>query len=288
MLFNNFRNQVKGIIKKIENGKANDENVFHLLELLNAHPEMIPDVAAGLNDIMQKGNKKAYNLAISAMNKMAKNYIGLADFSVETIVACLRKRKNDLSEDGMPEILEILMQITKNHPGHMRTAVPELLGCLENSSAESREMAHFTLTLITATHHEFFNGHQKGIIRVLNGLNVDERIYACRLIKKIAEKEKAIVVDTYDLLEDLHLNHPDSKLRSEAGFAIEMFKEPARKNRVEKRPANPKKKLEPDYIFKEKPGKSDYTSLSELVAPNKEDLARMLEGMSLGHLIVNR
>jgi len=161
--------------------------------------------------------------------------------------------------------------------------------------------------LLAATHHEFFRGRQKEIIRVLNGLNVDERIYACRLIMKLAEKERAIVEDTYDFLEDLRLNHPESKLRSEAGFAIEKLKEPVKRklkkpvkgklrkpvkdkhSKVDVWSINTIQDPELNYNIKDRTVSSDnFAVLAELMAPNKEDLVHMLEGMSLEHLIVNR
>lgn len=312
-LYNNL--QKRNILKKIENGRVCETDIASLLELLNNHPKMIQEVVGTLNRILQKGDIKAYNSAISALNKMAENYIGLEHYSVDVIVDCMQKRKKDLFEEGMSKILEILLKITLNYPEHMKIAVPELMICLENTNATSRETAHYTLTLLAATHHEFFRGHQKEIIRVLNGLNVDERIYACRLIMKLAENEPAIVEATYDILEDLRLNHPDSKLRSEAGFAIEKLKEPVKEKPKEpvkgklKKPVKEKLRKpvedvhskvdvwsintiqEPEisYNFKDRTGPSDnFAVLAELMAPNKEDLVHMLEGMALDHLIVNR
>jgi hypothetical protein len=304
-LYNNF--QKGNILKKIEKGRVSKTNIASLLELLGNHPKMITEVVGTLNRILQKGDIKANNSAIMALNKMAENYIGLAEFSVDAITGCMKKTKNGLHEETMINILEILLKITNTYPERMGNAVPELLICLENTSATSREMAHYTLTLLAATHHEFFRGRQKEIIRVLNGLNVDERIYACRLIMKLAEKERAIVEDTYDFLEDLRLNHPDSKLRSEAGFAIEKLKEPVKRKLRKpvkgklKKPVNDKpskvdvwsiktiQKPELSPIIKDGAGIPDnFSVLAELMAPNKEDLIHMLEGMSLEHLIVNR
>jgi hypothetical protein len=312
-LYNNF--QKGNLLKKIENGRVSETDIASLLKLLDNDPKMIPEVVGTINSILQKGDIKAYNSAILALNKMAENYIGLSDYSVEVIVSCMQKRKNDLFEDGMSKILEILLKIALNYPGHMKIAVPELMKCLENTNATSRETAHYTLSLLAATNHEYFRDQQKEINRVLNGLNVDERIYACRLIMKLAEKERTIVEDTYDLLEDLRLNHPDSKLRSEAGFAIEKLERPVKGNLKEpvkeklKKPVNGKLRKsvedkhskvdiwsintipEPElsYNIKDRTGSSDnFAVLAELMTPNKEDLVHMLEGMSLEHLIVNR
>ena len=164
---------------------------------------------------------------------MAEKYIGFEHYSVDVIVNCMQERKNDLRENGLLKILEILSKITQKSPERMKIAVPELFICLENTNPKSREIAHFILSIIAAAHHEFFKGRSKEIIRVLNGLYVDERIYACRLLKQLAENDQTIVNDTHDLLEDLRLNHPDCNLRSEAGFAMDKLKEAIKKKSSE-------------------------------------------------------
>ncbi|MDL5501939.1 MAG: hypothetical protein QSU88_01870, partial [Candidatus Methanoperedens sp.] len=103
----------------------------------------------------------------------------------------------------MLNILEILSKIAPKHPDRMKIAVPELLIALESTDVKSRELSYFILSILAATHHEFFKDRSKELIRILNGLNVDERIYAIRLTKQLAQKDQAIVADTYDLLEDL-------------------------------------------------------------------------------------
>jgi len=52
---------------------------------------------------------------------------------------------------------------------------------------------------------------------------------ACRLIRKIAVKDRTIMVDTYDILEDLRLNHPDSNLPCRGCICDRKVIEPARK-----------------------------------------------------------
>jgi hypothetical protein len=188
---------------------------------------MIPESIEALNKIMIKGNIKASHLAICALNKLSKNYIGLEYYSIYVIISCMMERKNDLREYGMLEILEILSKITQKYPERMRIAVPELLICLENTNPIIRTISYLILSILATSHHEFFKGHSKEIIRVLNGLYVDEKIYACKLIKQLAQKDQTIVTDTYDLLEDLWLNYPDCNLRSEAGFTIDKLKKAA-------------------------------------------------------------
>jgi len=287
IFYNNFQRKVRNIIKKIENGRAGESNISSLCELLEDHPDMIQESIGALNIILIKGDIKAYNLAISALNKMAEKYIGFEYYSVDVIVNCMQERKNDLHENGLLKILEILSKITQKYPQRMRIAVPELFICLENTNPKSREIAHFMLSIIAAANHEYFKGRSKEFIRVLNGLYVDERIYACRLLKQLVENDNTIVDDTHDLLEDLRLNHPDCNLRSEAGFAMDKLKEAIKEK--SSRLDRPPQLTKPRILVKDRKGISDDLSgLSELIAPNKKDIIDLLEGMNLKHLIINR
>lgn len=287
--YNNFQKKMRNIIRKIENGSAGESNMSSLCELLEDHPDMIQESIGVLNAILIKGDIKAYNSAISALNKLAEKYVGFEHFSVDVIVNCMQERKNDLRENGLLKILEILSKITQKSPERMKIAVPELFICLENTNPKSREIAHFILSIIAAAHHEFFKGRSKEVIRVLNGLYVDERIYACRLLKQLAQNDQTLVDDTHDLLEDLRLNHPDCNLRSEAGFAMDKLKEAIRKNSSGVDRPIKLIKPEPSKLVKDRKGISDDLSgLSELIAPNKKDIIDLLEGMDLRHMIINR
>lgn len=289
-IFNNFREKIQLILKQIENGKANDAKIANLLELLGDHPDMIPEVTEKINIILQKGDMKACDSAILAFNKMSQNYIGLADFSVDIIASSMKKRKNESCEDILFKTLEILSKIAQKYPERMRCVIPELLICLENRSKANREMAYFTLTLLTATHHEFFKDRQKEIIRVLNGLNVDERIYACRLIKKLAENDPKIAADAYDIIDDLRLNHPDCSLRSEAGFAVDKLNDviKVKPDKINMWSMKAIPMPEKDIICINQEISDNFAGFSELVAPDKNDLADLLEGMSLQHMIANK
>jgi len=291
IFYNNFQKKVRNIIKKIENGNAGESNIASLCELLENHQNMIPESIGALNNIMIKGNIKSSHLAICALNKMSENYIGIAYYSVDIFVSCMKERKNDLRFYGMLEILEILSKITQKYPERMKIAVPELLICLENTNAKSRDISYFMLSILAVAHHEFFKGHSKEIIRVLNGLYVDERKYACRLIKQLAQKEQTIATDTYDILEDMRLNNPDCNLRSEAGFAMDKLKKAARKNSSQiGRPVKTMKKPKSSILVKDKLEISEnyFSVLTELRSPNKKDLIDILEGMDLRHMIINR
>lgn len=287
IFYNNFQRKVRNIIRKIEIGSAGESNMSSLCELLEDHTDMIQESIGALNIILVKGNVKAINCAISALNKMAEKYIGFEHYSVDVIVNCMQERKNDLHEDGLLKLLEILSKLTQKSPERMKIAVPELFICLENTNPKSREIAHFILSIIAAAHHEFFEGRSREIKRVLNGLYVDERIYACRLLKQLARNDQTIVNDTHDLLEDLRLNHPDCNLRSEAGFAMDKLNEAIRNKSLIV--DQPPKLIKPGTPVKDmKVIPEDFSGLSELVAPNKKDMIDLLEGMNLRHLIINR
>lgn len=279
--------KVQTIIKNIEDGKASEPNIASLTEFLDVEPSMAPEVMGTLNNILQKGNVRACGSAIFALNRIIENNPGLADFPIDVIVNCLQKK--NLQEDSILNILEILLRITQKYPERMGDAVPELLMCLENTNITVREKAYFLLALLAITHSEFFRGRSKNLIRILNGLNLNERILTCKLIKKIAEKDRTIVMDTYEILEDLRLNHPDSNLRSEAAFAIDRLKDTAEQKHPEINMGSvkPVNKSLVDSLIKDEAEASD-KSLSEfadLVTPNQEDLKNALKEMGLQYLV---
>lgn len=280
--------KVLSILKNIEDGKANEANTDHLTELLDIQPSIVPEVMQTLNVILQKGNAKAFSSAIQAIDKITENNPGLEDYSLKVIVNCMQKRKEDLHEENILNILEILIKITQNYSERMGATVPELLVCLKNSSIKVREKAYFLLALLAITHHEFFTGRSKDIIRVLNGLNLDERIKACRLIRKIAVKDRAIMVDTYDVLEDLRLNHPDSNLRSEAAFAMDKLQEPAGKNPSGPDSVKPVPVADPLITDEAEVPDESTSEFTDLIAPNEEDLKEALEAMGLKYLVTKK
>lgn len=280
--------KVLSILKNIEDGKANEANIDHLTELLDIQPSIAPEVMQTLNAILQKGNAKAFSSAIQAIDKITENNPGLEDYSLKVIVDCMQKRKEYLHEENILNILEILIKITQNYSERMGVTVPELLFCLKNTSIKVREKAYFLLALLAITHHEFFKGRSKDMIRVLNGLNLDERIKACRLIRKIAVKDRTIMMDTYDVLEDLRLNHPDSNLRAEAAFAIDKLKEPAANKPSEIGSIKPVPVADSHITDEAEASDESISEFTDLIAPNEEDLKEALEAMGLKYLVTKK
>jgi len=102
----------------------------------------------------------------------------------------------------------------------------------------------------------------------------------------ISVKNPAFVVDTYAVVEDLRMNHPDSRLRSEAGYAAEKLKPKEQLAKPDAAVVEIAKHVKDnasdmDLIAHEKP----LYECTNLVIPDDADLKTMLETMGLKHLI---
>ena len=283
----NPQQELQSIFKKIETGRVKEANLDSLVELLDKQPSMIPEAIKMLTRLSQNGDIKVCSSVISTLKRLGKKDLGIPADSVNVVVYCMQRGKQGFHEDLMLNALEILVKIYQEYPESMNIAVPELLACLENINPKINNKAYLILDSLVAIRAEFFLGRSKELIRVLNSLNVDARIYGCSLIKNISVKNPAFVMDTYAVVEDLRLNHPDSRLRSEAGYAIEKLK-------AKEQPFKKESDVVPVEIVK--PVK-DNASGNDLIAPNPlyestnliipddADLKTMLETMGLKHLI---
>lgn len=139
-----------------------------------------------LTSLTQKGDINVCSSIISSLNRLAEKDSGLAADSIDAIVSCMQRAKQGFHEDQILNALEILSKIYQEYPECMGIVVPELLGCLENISTKVRNRAYLVLDSLAATRSEFFLGRSKELIRVLNSLNVDARIFACSLIKNVS------------------------------------------------------------------------------------------------------
>ncbi len=221
MLLQNPQKKVESIIGEIEKGRSRESDSSLLIRILNKQPSMIHEVVRSLASIMAKGDSKPYISACLILNKMADKYPDKVSHSLEMIIEFLRYRKKELNEYEWIPTLELFTKMNQGHPENMRTAVPIIFSALGSSNATIRETAYFLLVLIAANNPDFFKDRSKELIKVLNGLNVDERRYACNIIRIIAEKNPEIVEKTFDIVEELYLNHPDNNLRREAGFVVD-------------------------------------------------------------------
>lgn len=288
----NPQKRIQSILIKIGSGRASEANLASLAQLLNKEPSALPEVIGVLTGILKGENTKAYSSAVTALNMVAEKDLELAAGSVDAVMNCIRRGEKELREDWILGSLDILIKISQKYPERMGIAVSDLLMCLESISPAVREKSYFLLALMAIMKPGVFSGHSKELVRVLNGLNTDERIYACRLIKKIAERDPKIVEDAYDILEDLRLNHLDSNLRSEAAYAVEKLK--AKENIIGQKPpgnaikpAKPLKKTKAGHLKKEVSGASDvsFSELANLIVPNEKDIKDVLKGLGFSHLI---
>ncbi|MBU4339891.1 MAG: hypothetical protein KKD46_03110, partial [Euryarchaeota archaeon] len=184
----------------------------------------IPEVIRSLASIMAKGDSKPGISACLVMNRIADERLDEVSDSLEIIMDFLKDRKKELNEYEWIPALELLTKINQQHPEKMGSAVPALLAALGNTNATVKETAYYLLSLIAADNPDFFKDRSIELIKVLNGLNVDERIHACNIIGIIAEKKPEIVDKTFDLVNDFFLNHPDNNLRSAAGLAADKMR----------------------------------------------------------------
>lgn len=223
-LLQNPQKKVESILKELEKGKTHDSDTSSLMQILNKQPSMIPEVMRSLASIMAKGESNPSISACLVMNRMTDERLDEVSDSLEMIMELLKDRKKELNEYEWIPALELLTKINQQHPEKMRSAVPVLLAAMGNTNATVRESAYCLLGFIAADNPDFFKGRSIELIKVLNGLNVDERLYACNIIRIVAEKNPEIVDNTFDLVNDLFLNHPDNNLRSAAGLAVDKMR----------------------------------------------------------------
>ena len=235
----NKQKQFERIIKEIEKGNSSESDALALMQILRDQPSTIPEVIRSLSIIMSKVDPKPYMAACQVLNVIADQYTDTVSDSLEMIIELLKYREKELNEQEWLPTLELLTKIYQGYPEKIKIAVPGLLNALGNSNLDIRREAYFLLINIATNNPDHFKDRSKELIRVLSGINIDERINGCKIIGKIAEKNPEIVEKTYDLVEDLFLNHPDNDLRKEAGFAADKLRpKPAREIAKEQQDIN--------------------------------------------------
>ena len=291
----NTRKKIQSILTKIGKGRATETDTASLIELLDEEPSAVPEVIAVLADILKKENTNAYRSVVTVLNAVAEKEPELVVGSLNAIIGCIRNGEKEIHRDWILGSLDILFKISLKYPEKMRVAMSDLIMCLENISMAVREKAYFLLALLAIMKPELFIGHSKELVRVLNGLNIDERIYACKLIKKIGNIDPKIVADTYDVLEDMRLNHIDSSLRSEAAYAVETLKvkdiikqKPSGSTKAGRLQPEKRKRLNGNYIDIIDSPDISFSELVSLIVPNEEEIKEMLIGLGFNHLIMKR
>lgn len=281
MLLNDPKQKAQSIIKKIEKGTASETDIINLSEILNKEPSLASETAGSLISILQKFDAISSRSAISALNIVADKDIGILSGSVDVIAGCLQK---DLPTGEILKALEIMLKIYQKHPGKMDIAVPGLLVSLRNMNVTVRENAYYLLRSIAILHPEFFKGRTKELNLALNGLNLDERIYACKIIKNIADKDPKIVEDAYDVLSYLESKHPSRELRVEAASAMDKLKIKEEVPEVRKDLIEPKEKNDtletpiPENIPKQKEN-TKISALEEKIIAGTDIKSPVLESV---------
>ncbi|VVB84545.1 Uncharacterised protein [uncultured archaeon] len=223
-LFQSPQHKVESILKNLDKSKTRENDLSSLIQILNNEPSMMPGVLKSLATTMAKDDLRSFISASHVLNRLADEYPDDVSGSLEMIMEHLRTRKKVLNEYEWMPVLEFFTKIHNEHPENMGFTLPALFSALGNSNPAIRATAYSLLQAVAVLNPEFFKDYSKEIIKVLNGLNLDERLYACKIIGIIAEKNPEIVLMTYDLVEDLFLNHPDTNLRSEAGLAADKLR----------------------------------------------------------------
>ncbi len=212
------------ILKEIEKGITREDDTVSLMQILDKQPSMIPEVIGSLASILAKDGSKSFISACLVLSRIAHEYPDKVSDSLEMIMERLSDRKKEPDENEWVPALELLTRINEKHPEKMRTAVPSLLVALGNSNKTVREIAYFLLANIASINPDFFEYSSNALIKVLNGLNIDQRLYACKVIGIIAAINPRIVEKTYEVIEDFSLSHPDNNLRSESGFVVDLLR----------------------------------------------------------------
>lgn len=223
-LFQSPQQKLESILKDIDNSRTKENDISSLVEILNKEPSMISGVLRSLASTMAKDDLRSFISASQFLNRLADEYPDDVSGSLEMIMEHIRSRKKELNEYEWMPVLEFFTKIFKEHPEKMIFTVAALFSALGNPNPTIRATAYSLLEVIAVSYPEFFKDRSNDIIRVLNGLNEDGRIYSCHIIGIIAEKDPDIVRMTYDLVQDLFLNHPNTNLRSEAGFAADKLR----------------------------------------------------------------
>lgn len=290
--FNTPKKESNSILKKIENGTADDAEIQTLVNHIERQPERLPEVVEKLIWVLKSHQKKDCSQAlISLANIASKNpesVLGSTDVVIELI------RKNEMNYDGLIYALELLSLIYPREPDMIKTAPADLFGCLRNMHEGVRKRAYKLLSLIAVNSPEVFKEHSIDLKRSLLGLNIDERVYACKLASILADADQSIVENLYEVLKDVEMTQHNNELRAEASSVLRKLKskeEPV----LTPMPEEPDFDLDAGLINTQDAGSTpDVTSIagelpSILTGMNLEkDAMDLLGSMGLGHMIVNR
>ena len=200
MLFGSPEKKAIKIIEKIENGQGSHKLVISLNEILNEHPNLNEETSYRLIDIIRTHNTETFGYALDVLFTIAETEPDLLTNSADVMIESIQ------------------------YPELMQTGIPVLLEKFNNQNSSLRLASYYLLDMVATKHPEFFSNYTPDITKCLQGSNIDGLIYTIKLIGEIARMCPDIINESFSMLNDLSLKHPDDMVRQEAYDAIRKFK----------------------------------------------------------------
>ncbi len=272
MVFGSPKKTVDNNIKKIEKGHGNKKIVESLKKALKEDPGLIEDTTLALIGIIQTDKKETIGYCLELLLNIAEKETDLLVNSTDAFIKIIQIPDDDaLDNNSILIALDIMSIIVSVSPELMQSAMPALLKKMRSSNSQIRSASYYILEVISKSNPEFFSNHTLDLIRSLNGLNIDERVFATKLIGEIAKYSPKVIDDSYDVLNDLASKHPSSEVRQEAHDVLKKFsvdEETTEEHETEK------SKFENDFI-----GIDDIDSEEMDFAEIADDLSERIKGI---------
>jgi len=224
MVFSSPKKTVDYNLTRIEKGQGSKKIVESLKKALKEDPELIEDTALALIGIIQTDKKETFGYCLEILLNIAETETELLVNSIDAFIKIIQiPDDNALDINSILIALDILSIIVSVSPDLMQPAVPESLKKMRSSNSHIRSASYYILDTISKSNPEFFSNYTSDLIRSLNGLNVDERIYAIKLIGEIAQYSPKVIDDSYNVLKDLSSKHPSLEIRQQAHDVLKKF-----------------------------------------------------------------
>lgn len=293
MVFGSSKKTINSSIKKIRKGHGSPKHVDSLTNALHEHPELLEDAAFQLIGILQNDKTKSFGLTLDALLNIAEMDPDLLANSVDVLINLIQTPDDILDINGTLKAMDILSILAANNPELMASAVHPLLKSLNSSNSHIRSASYYILDIIAKPHPEFFSNYTLDLIRSLHGLNIDERVYAARLIGEVASASPDIVHESYEVLNDLAYKHPDTKVRQEAYDVLKKIK-PEETVETKEEAEEEMLEFEKDFIGMDDIASEvdDFGELADELAERIEGIdfetsaSEMLKSLGMDHLIV--
>jgi len=277
MIFGSPKKHVTNSIKKIGKGRGNQKAVMSLNKTLTEHPELREGAVYQLVRIIQTNKVESFSYAIEVLLNIAEVEPDLLANSSDAIIRILEFPEDSLDINYMLKTMEILGMIASRYPELMQPSVMTLLQKLNSSNSQIRAASFYILDIIAKTHPIYLSGYTFDLLRSFYSSYDDERLYATRLIIKIAMVSHTSFDAFCEVLNNLVHKEPDLKLMQEAYNALRMS-EPG----------------EEPIEFKDEiiPESDDFGELVDVMAENikgidfEKDARELLKSFGMEHLIV--